>query len=82
MDIPSGTCTHARHDNVFCQVSYDKIAVRYRRWRNALAAGDVEGAAEQAAKGAQVTAGEMFGLEGPLDDEEGCNVDSMDCGVY
>jgi chlorophyllide a oxygenase len=43
---------------------YDKLAVRYRRWRNSVAAGDKEGGAAIAA-GAAMTAGQLF-----TDDDE------------
>lgn len=42
-------------------VSYDKLAVRYRRWRNAVGAGEVEGAAAQAAQA--MSAGQLFTVE-------------------
>jgi len=43
-------------------VSYDKIAVRYRRWRNTVAEGDVEGSRELA-RSASMSAGQMFSIE-------------------
>ena len=48
-------------------VSYDKIAVRYRRWRNAVAAGGADGSAAIAqAASIRTSAAEMFTVE---DDE-------------
>lgn len=44
-------------------VSYDKIAVRYRRWRNALAAGNASEAAALASAASNVSAGELFSLD-------------------
>ena len=54
-------------------VSYDKLAVRYRRWRNQLAAGETAAASEMAAK---MSAGQMFSLDS-IDSElmADCNVD-------
>lgn len=43
-------------------VSYDKLAVRYRRWRNELARGNPTGAAAQLSE-AKMSAGEMFACE-------------------
>ncbi len=40
-------------------MSYDKLAVRYRRWRNTVAAGDAEEGARLAAQ-ARMNAGQMF----------------------
>ena len=48
-------------------VSYDKIAVRYRRWRNAVAEGGADGSTAQAqAASARANAGEVFSVD---DDE-------------
>ena len=48
-------------------VSYDKIAVRYRRWRNAVALGGADGSAATAqAAAARANAGEIFSVD---DDE-------------
>lgn len=44
-------------------VSYDKLAVQYRRWRNRLEGGELDrGAAVQAAAPLVMSAGEMFEL--------------------
>ncbi|GAX84141.1 hypothetical protein CEUSTIGMA_g11564.t1 [Chlamydomonas eustigma] len=51
-------------------VSYDKLAVRYRRWRNAVAAGESSGAA--AASPAAMSAGELFS-----EDKEAVNEDTL-----
>lgn len=61
-------------------VSYDKIAVRYRRWRNAVAAGGADGsaAAAQAAAAARASADEIFTVED--DDHVYCDQNS-ECGV-
>ena len=45
-------------------VAYDKLAVRYRRWRNSLSSGDeAEKAAATAAVNAPLSAGQLFALE-------------------
>ena len=45
-------------------VAYDKLAVRYRRWRNSLSSNDeAEKAAAAAAVNAPLSAGEMFAPE-------------------
>lgn len=49
-------------------VSYDKLAVRYRRWRNAVGAGEMEGAAAQAAQA--MSAGQLFTVEEDEEDVE------------
>jgi chlorophyllide a oxygenase len=51
-------------------VSYDKLAVRYRRWRNAVAAGESSGAT--AASPASMSAGELFS-----EDEEALYEDTL-----
>ena len=43
-------------------VSYDKIAVRYRRWRNSVAAGDF-GDEEARSLPQTMSAGELFAIE-------------------
>lgn len=48
-------------------VSYDKLAVRYRRWRNSVAAGDAAEAAAHASAASSVTAGELFAIEEVVD---------------
>ena len=47
-------------------VSYDKMAVRYRRWRNQVAAGD-EAATTAASASTTLTAGELFAIEQAAD---------------
>jgi chlorophyllide a oxygenase len=41
-------------------VSYDKLAVRYRRWRNSIAQGDLEGAERNVSA---MTAGELMSID-------------------
>lgn len=41
-------------------VAYDKMAVRYRRWRNSVAAGEHEDAAKELAAATSVSAGQLF----------------------
>ena len=56
-------------------VSYDKIAVRYRRWRNAVALGGADGSAATAqAAAARANAGEIFSV----DDDEHVYFDMID----
>ncbi|KIZ05492.1 chlorophyllide a oxygenase [Monoraphidium neglectum] len=51
-------------------VSYDKLAVRYRRWRNSVAAGEVFGEARTAMQ--RMGAGSMFSVDdGAASDGEG-----------
>mmetsp|Transcript_7065 Transcript_7065/g.12060 ORF Transcript_7065/g.12060 Transcript_7065/m.12060 type:complete len:654 (-) Transcript_7065:1149-3110(-) len=51
-------------------MAYDKLAVRYRRWRNTVAAGDTK-QSEELAVAASMNAGELF-AEG--EEDEGCPV--------
>ena len=51
-------------------VSYDKIAVRYRRWRNSVAAGDF-GDEEARSLPQTMSAGELFTLSEEDEKEEG-----------
>lgn len=44
-------------------VSYDKIAVRYRRWRNSVADGDLDKAQLLAESVSSMSAGEMFSVD-------------------
>lgn len=48
-------------DTWMTPVSYDKIGVRYRRWRNTVAAGEVFGDARGAAQ--MATAGQVFAVD-------------------
>ena len=49
-------------------VSYDKIGVRYRRWRNSVAAGDLQEGSEASSLSELMSAGELFKVE---QEEEG-----------
>ncbi len=55
-------------------VSYDKLAVRYRRWRNSIAEGD-ECEAGQLARESSMSAGELFAAdeEDEMDDRTTCD---------
>lgn len=56
-------------------VSYDKLAVRYRRWRNRLEGGELDReVVAQAAAALAMSAGEMFALS-----EERCGDDNGTC---
>ena len=44
-------------------VSYDKLGVRYRRWRNSLASGSSAEQQEARSQLVQMAAGELFSLE-------------------
>ena len=51
-------------------VSYDKIAVRYRRWRNSVADGELDKAKDLAASVSSMSAGEMFSVDIAAEEEE------------
>jgi chlorophyllide a oxygenase len=51
-------------------VPYDKLGVRYRRWRNTVASGDMEGG-RAIASSASMSAGQLFSPEDPIDEKEG-----------
>ncbi|KAG1671959.1 hypothetical protein FOA52_013331 [Chlamydomonas sp. UWO 241] len=58
-------------------VSYDKLAVRYRRWRNAAAEGNGAAATDYAAQATGVAAGEMFAI----DEDEETNSCAIECAT-
>ncbi len=49
-------------------VPYDKLGVRYRRWRNAAAAGDEQGRRQLEARMRPLSAGELFDHSSDDDD--------------
>jgi chlorophyllide a oxygenase len=48
-------------------VPYDKLGVRYRRWRNTVASGDMEGG-RAIASTASMSAGQLFSPEEPVEE--------------
>jgi hypothetical protein len=59
-------------------VSYDKLGVRYRRWRNSVAAGEVFGEARAALQ--TVSAGQLFAVEDDEDDDDACAISALASG--
>lgn len=55
-------------------VSYDKLGVRYRRWRNSLATGSEVEQQEAAQDLVPMAAGELFSLEPSICGAESCEV--------
>ena len=56
-------------------VSYDKIAVRYRRWRNSVASGDLPAGSEASSLSDLMSAGELFMVDEGVADEVDASVD-------
>ena len=57
-------------------VAYDKLAVRYRRWRNSLSSADEKEKERAAADlNAPMSAGELFALQGEGESEGDCDSD-------
>ncbi|GAB4815962.1 hypothetical protein N2152v2_003008 [Parachlorella kessleri] len=56
-------------------VPYDKLGVRYRRWRNAAAAGDSRARRQMEAQLGPMSAGQLFDHTSSDEEEEGCQLD-------